>query len=259
MQPESAAGMCKLRRFRTSIGMQRGVALAAIGIAVLLPAIFASPAAAVETPIAVSPLALDFGPIEPGTTSSKSVQVTNTSGAPFGPINMFGGAPPTAEFDASQNCQAETLAGGASCQITYEFAPSTLGEFSDSSNFTISPTADSDDGEDFSVALTGRSALVVAHERTVTLELREDLMAKGRVAAADDFTGCESGVTVKVQRRRRGAWRTIDTSVTDQLGRYRESLQDRAGRYRALVGKRVLDGGADLCRRDVSPVESHAH
>lgn len=77
--------------------------------------------------------------------------------------------------------------------------------------------------------------VVVAHRRNITLKLRKDLVAKGRVSAADDFAECESGVTVKVQRRHKGGWRTIDTHVEIQKGRYRESLQDRKGKYRAAV------------------------
>ena len=260
MQPKSTAGICGPRRFRVSIGKRGKVPLATIGIVVLLSAILAPPAAAVPTPIDVSPLAVDFGDVAVGTTSPPmSVQVRNTSTSPFGPINMFGGAPPTAEFNAFQNCQGDTLAGGASCQITYEFSPGSPGSFSDSSTFTISQTSSQSDGEDFSVALTGQGETVVHHLRTITLKLRRHLVAKGRVSAADDFAECESGATVKVQRRRRGTWRTIGTDVTGPAGRYRESLPDRKGRYRAKVKKRVLNGGANVCRRDVSRVRRHSH
>jgi Abnormal spindle-like microcephaly-assoc'd, ASPM-SPD-2-Hydin/IPT/TIG domain len=336
MQPKSTAAICGPRRFRISIGKRGRVPLATIGVVVLLSAIFAPPAAAVPTPIEVSSSALDFGNVAVGATSQMPVQVTNTSTSPFGPINIFGGAPPTAEFNASQNCQATTLAGGASCQITYSFSPGSPGSFSDSSNFTISQTSSQADGEDFSVALTGHSGppptitnfaptmgdvgasvvitgtgflgtsavefngvaatftensdtqitatvpagattgpimvtaigtatsatnftVVVRHKRTITLKLRKHLVAKGRVSAADDFAKCESRATVKVQRRRRGTWRTIGTDVTGPAGRYRESLPDRKGRYRAKVKKRVRNDGADVCRGDVSPVRRHTH
>jgi hypothetical protein len=254
MQPKATAGICGPRRFRVSIGKRGRLPLATIGIVVLLSAILAPPAAAVPTPIDVSPLAVDLGDVAVGATSQQMpVQVTNTSTSPFGPINIFGGAPLTAEFNASQNCQAKTLAGGASCQITYSFSAGSPGSYSDSSNFTISQTSSQSDGEDFSVALTGHS--VVPHLRTITLKLRRHLVAKGRVSAADDFAECESGATVKVQRRRRGTWRTIGTDVTGPAGRYREFLPDREGRYRAKVKKRVLND--DLCRKDVSPVRRH--
>jgi hypothetical protein len=307
--------------------------LATIGLVVLLSAIFAPPAAAVDTDIAVSATALDFGNVAPGSTAQMSVNLTNTGSDPFGPINMFGGAPPTAEFNASQNCQATTLPAGGSCQVNYSFSPGAPGQYSDSSNFTVSETNNQADGEDFSISLTGTSGsppptitsfaptigdvgdsvvitgtkflgtsavefngvsatftedsdtqitatvpagattgpitvaatagtatsatdftVVVRHPRTITLKLRKHLVAKGRVSAAEDFAECESGARVKVQRRRKGAWHTIDTDVTGRKGRYREALPDRAGKYRAVAKKRVLNDGADVCRRDVSPV-----
>jgi hypothetical protein len=265
-----------------------------------------------------------------------SVQVTNTGTSSFGPINIFGGAPPTAEFNASQNCQGTTLAASASCQVNYSFSPGAPGSFTDSSNFTISQTNNQSDGEDFSVALTGRSgspptitsfaptvgdvgasvvitgtgfngtsavkfngvsatftedsgtqitatvpagattgpitvtnatgtgtsatnfAVVVRHARTITFRLFDHLVAEGRVSAADDFAECESGATVKVQRRVHGTWRTIDRDVTDLTGHYHESLPDRAGKYRTMARRRVLNNGADICLRDISPLRIQA-
>jgi hypothetical protein len=129
---------------------------ATAAVLVVLSATLALPAYAVDTPITVSPLALDFGEVALGTTSAAmSVQVTNTGSGSFGPINMFGGAPPSAEFDASQSCQGITLAGGASCMVSYTFSPTAPGPASDTSNFTISPTSNQADGEAFSVALSG--------------------------------------------------------------------------------------------------------
>lgn len=115
----------------------------------------AIPASAVETDMAISTTAIDFGAQHVGATATAAVTLTNTGGDPFGPINMFGGAPPTAEFNASQNCQATTLPAGGSCSVTFVFTPSSTGSFNDTSSFTISETASQSDGEDFSVTLTG--------------------------------------------------------------------------------------------------------
>ena len=112
-------------------------------------------AQAVDTDIQISATALDFGAVAVGSTVTLSVTLTNGGGDPFGPINMFGGAPPTAEFNASQNCQAKTLPAGGSCTVNYSFTPSAQGTFNDSSNFTVSETPSQSDGEDFSVKLTG--------------------------------------------------------------------------------------------------------
>jgi hypothetical protein len=121
----------------------------------LLLSLTSAAARAVDGPIAVSTTHIDFGQVNVGSTSSASVTLTNTGGSPFGPINMFGGAPPTAEYGASQNCQGQTLPAGGSCNVDYAFMPGAGGAFQDSSNFTISETGSQADGEDFSILLTG--------------------------------------------------------------------------------------------------------
>jgi uncharacterized repeat protein (TIGR01451 family) len=114
-----------------------------------------SPVLAVDTDMAISASAIDFGNVNVGSTASVPVTLTNTGGDPFGPINMFGGAPPSAEFDASQNCQGNTLPAGGTCQVTYSFSPSATGPFTDTSSFTVSETNSQSDGEDFTVSLSG--------------------------------------------------------------------------------------------------------
>lgn len=107
-------------------------------------------------PITVAPTSIFFGSVDAGTTSAAiAAVVTNTGSAPFGPINMFGGAPPTGEFGASQNCQATTLPAGGSCQITYTFSPTAAGQVTDCSSFTISPASSQTDGFDFTITLSG--------------------------------------------------------------------------------------------------------
>ena len=110
---------------------------------------------AVETDMSISTSAIDFGQVNVGASAQASVTLTNTGGDPFGPINIFGGAPPTAEFNASQNCQATTLPAGGSCNVNYSFSPGSAGTFNDTSSFTISETNSQSDGEDFAVTLAG--------------------------------------------------------------------------------------------------------
>jgi hypothetical protein len=333
MEPKATAR----KRVRVLIGKRGGVPLATIGLVVLMSALLAPPAAAVDTPMAISATAIDFGNVAPGSTAQASVSLTNTGTSSFGPINIFGGAPPTVEFNASQNCQGTTLPAGGSCMVNYSFSPGGPGQFSDTSSFTISQTNSQSDGEDFSVALTGSSGplatitsfapalgnvgasvvitgtgftgttavafngvsatftedsgtqitatvpagattgpitvtvpsgtatsatnftVVVLHARTATLNLSDHLVAEGRVSVTDDFAKCESLATVKVQIRHNGTWRTLDTDFTGLAGRYREALPDRVGPYRALVKRRVVNDGADVCRRAVSPVRRHTH
>ncbi|MGZ8606220.1 MAG: choice-of-anchor D domain-containing protein [Actinomycetota bacterium] len=137
--------------------------------AALTLVVVAAPAArAVDTDMTISTTAVNFGQVAIGATASRSVTLTNTGGDPFGPINIFGGAPPTAEFGASQNCQGNTLPAGGSCMVNYSFSPGSAGSFSDTSSFTISETANQADGEDFSVALTGTGCTPPCGEPSIT-------------------------------------------------------------------------------------------
>jgi IPT/TIG domain len=94
------------------------------------------------------------------------------------------------------------------------------------------------------------------HDRSVTLNLRRHLVARGRVTS--DFDACESNVTVRIQRRRPAGWRTVGTDTTTATGAYRERIPDRAGRYRALVPRFESDPD-NVCVRDVSPRRRHIH
>jgi IPT/TIG domain-containing protein len=98
---------------------------------------------------------------------------------------------------------------------------------------------------------------VTRHGRSVTLSLRHHLVARGRVRSG--FHACEAHVTVRIQRRGDAGWRTIARDRTSASGAYRRSISDREGVYRALVPRQSVNGGADICRRDVSPRRSHHH
>ena len=106
--------------------------------------------------VSAAPLTHDFGNVDVGTTSPpRTTVITNTGSAPYGPITMFGGAPPGGQFSGSQNCQGATLAPGGTCSVFYTFSPTTAGTHNDSSLFVISQTTSQADGVQFTVALTG--------------------------------------------------------------------------------------------------------
>src|SRR5688572_17403924 len=130
-------------RFGVVAGLAIGLAVAALGS---VP----RTVEAVDTDMSINTTSIDFGQVNVGATSGQvPVTLTNTGGDPFGPINIFGGAPPTAEFTASQTCQAQTLPAGGSCTVNYTFMPGSAGTFNDTSSFTISETSSQSDGEDF--------------------------------------------------------------------------------------------------------------
>ncbi|MDF2773544.1 MAG: hypothetical protein K0S86_3041 [Geminicoccaceae bacterium] len=96
----------------------------------------------------VSPTGFDFGGVGVFTTSDpQTTSVTNAGLAPV-TVAMAGGAPALAAFGAEQNCQGQTLAPGASCQIAYDFSPTTIGAAQSTSSGTLNGAA-------FSVGLRG--------------------------------------------------------------------------------------------------------
>jgi hypothetical protein len=100
---------------------------------------------------------------------------------------------------------------------------------------------------------------VTKHQRSVSLALKKHLIARGTVSVGDGFTACRSNVTVKIQKQKNGVWKTVGTDQTTGTGKYKEVLVDRAGKYRAIAKKEVLNGGDDICRADTSPTRNHHH
>ena len=101
---------------------------------------------------------------------------------------------------------------------------------------------------------------VQMHEREVTLELRRHLVAVGWITAQDGFDDCEAGVTVRVQRRRpHGGWRGVGVDRSNTKGVFRERVSDRPGVYRAIAVSKELNGGNNVCLRDLSPRVKHRH
>ena len=42
-------------------------------------------------------------------------------------------------------------------------------------------------------------------------------------------------------------------------GKYKKTIEDKSGKYRAMVGKKTLNGGDDVCVKDTSPTVKHTH
>lgn len=100
--------------------------------------------------------------------------------------------------------------------------------------------------------------LPVTHARSVSLRLRKHLVAKGTVTVADSIGDCFKKVTVKIQRKKSGSWKTIDKTLTDNQGRFRTWIPDKTRKHRAKVAEITLDNG-DLCALDKSGTKRHQH
>lgn len=91
--------------------------------------------------------------------------------------------------------------------------------------------------------------------RTISLNLRRHLVAKGKVSAkpAPVEQGCISDVPVIIKRN----GRKIAQKMTNDSGGYRVRLPDKQGRYRAVATKTTSN---DLeCLRAVSDTRRHKH
>jgi len=110
---------------------------------------------------------------------------------------------------------------------------------------------------------TGTSAtsftLTTHHNRTVNLNLKKHLEASGTVTVSDGFNACRSNVTVKIQRLIDGNWKVVGSDQTSGNGKYKTSVKDKAGKYRAVAKKENLNGGADICNADTSATRKHHH
>jgi hypothetical protein len=95
----------------------------------------------------------------------------------------------------------------------------------------------------------------VAHARSITLRLRDTLVARGRVTVGDGFAACADTVTVKIQKKKSGHWKTVKNTTTSSTGAYRVNLRNKHGRYRSLAPK--VTAGTDTCSRAVSATQTH--
>ncbi len=108
-----------------------------------------------------------------------------------------------------------------------------------------------------SATSTGDFTVSTTHNRNVSLSLRKHLVAKGSVSASDGFSACVDSVTVLIQRRVSGHWKTIKTVTTASGGAYSARIADKEGTYRARAPKDILNGGVDICKRATSPTRTH--
>ena len=95
------------------------------------------------------------------------------------------------------------------------------------------------------------------YARSVTLRVRGHLVASGRVRTTDGGEHCYARVQVTIQQRRSAGWRRVVTGETGTDGSFRVAIEDRPGRYRAVVTRSASEQGT--CERAASPRRTHRH
>jgi hypothetical protein len=162
-----------------------------------------------------------------------SVTITGTNFTEATSVTFNGISATTFNAVSSTEITATVPAGAATGPIK---VTTPVGSATSTTNFTVSTT----------------------HARSVTLRLRKHLLARGVVSASDGFTGCMMDVSVKIQRRMSGHWKTIGTTTTTATGAYKKRIPDRPGTYRAKAPKITLNAGADICSDAKSPVRRNS-
>lgn len=95
------------------------------------------------------------------------------------------------------------------------------------------------------------------HRSYLDFKLERHLVAVGIVHMYDGPFVCVNQRRVTVQRLKGGSWRAVGKDRTGPTGRYRMTLPDATGTYRAVVRKKTT--AADICSRDSARLRDHQH
>ena len=120
-------------------------------------------------------------------------------------------------------------------------------------SFSEAPTAPAPSNPPAPEPSPGGQPAVV--ERSVDLELKRHLIGVGSLTAAE--ASCRSRVGVMIQRRSSGSWLDVASTTTDQDGAFKARLDDRSGRYRAIVPEATSSERS--CLGAISTVVRHRH
>jgi hypothetical protein len=220
-----------------------------------------------------------------GESVSSTTQYTNTAGAGGCAPTITSFSPACGLVGTTVTITGTNLIDGSFAGGLVEFSPfvgtngvdaTHTGAAEDPTSLTVLVPATAADGPiavttdvsqifsttDFNVVTDTADCTTVGpeHARTVTLRLRKHLVAKGTVTADPELAECIAGVTVKIQRKKGGAWKSVGTATTNDAGAYKKRIKDKPGKYRARIGKLSIgDPVTDVCLGDKSPVVRHSH
>ncbi len=141
------------------------------------------------TPLLAHDYALDFGTVVVGSTSERSLSLTNQSSSPVTLLSI--GAPSDAEFVVTQSAPV-SIAAGATLQLPFTFAPSSNGP----KTATAVLQADAPEIATATVALTGTGAVGCLQAMPTSLDFGEVVFGSAVTVRAGVTNCSEVAVTV---------------------------------------------------------------
>ena len=191
-------------------------------------------------------------PIAPGESCSKEIEppLGSVTGMEYGyHCSIHPEMTGTIEVDpdAEPAEPTSTASGSATASPTATGSPTSSPTATASSSPTVLP----------SITPTPPPSEV---ERSVSLNLRKHLKAKGRVRGSGEGSeACVGDVDVDIQKKRKNnnGWKTIETTQTRSSGKYSENIPDKKGTYRAKIGEEPR--GDVICSGARSDTDRHRH
>jgi IPT/TIG domain len=181
------------------------------------------------------------------TTAAPTITSFMPTSGPVGTIVKITGTNFTGATSVTFNNVAATFTVNSATQITATVpATATTGKIK-----VTTPNGSATSATNFVVGV------VTKHSRSVTLKLKQHLVAKGVVRAGGAFTACAASVPVKIQRKSSSGWNNVGSTTTDASGSYKKKIKDKAGKYRVKAPKVTLNAGADICLAGTSPIRKN--
>jgi hypothetical protein len=169
----------------------------------------------------VTPAVTTFAPAR----GPRGRQVTITGSDLTGATDVtFAGVSAGFTVDSPTQITATVPAGAESGPIA---VTTPGGTDSSPSSFTITPTP---------------------HRRHVSFAVGRRYIARGRVRAIDGYGACGARVGMRIQYLRHGGWHTVKRLTTGAGGRFHHRIAAVPHIYRAIVVRRHVSNGHDLCR-----------
>ena len=176
-----------------------------------------------------------------GSTSAPTITSFSPTSGPVGTTVTINGTNFTGATSVKFNGVTATFIVNSATKIT-----ATVPTGATTGRITVTtPGGTATSASDFTVT--------TAHVRSITLNLRRHLVARGVVSVeAGGPTTCVASVPVTIQRRSGGSWKTVGKTTTNDTGAYRKRIRDRAGRYRSVAP--LITVGTDTCNKAISNV-----